>query len=370
MARPLLICSKSIHVRSGAGQMIVSQARYFRSQGEAVTVCCQKLGRGSPAALTGIPCQSMSKPVRLLLRSRMRDRLYLHRISRLQRSNGGLIVDHGQSIENADISYVHNFLAPQYASRIPGYLADRRFPWPTENSRSILVANSLMVQRALLEQLKLPEERVLLEYPGYDAGRFSPNVRYERRAESRRQLRIDNEAPVVGLVTSGNFEKRGLHRFLDCVSELRRRHSGLRALVIGAGQWPRALSSHHLYRSGQVLYRPSSFVPEHFFAALDLFLFPARYEEFGIVVLEAMAMGIPVVTSTAVGASELLVAASDRLVIEAGDDEVSSYCRRATDVLGLSDADNKALGAALQRVAQNHTHAAHNGRIHKCISRL
>ena len=62
-------------------------------------------------------------------------------------------------------------------------------------------------------------------------------------------------------------------------------------------------------RDGVVRYRPKSGNVERWFAALDLFLYAARFEEFGMVVAEAQAMGVPVLTSRLVGASECLPAA-------------------------------------------------------------
>jgi glycosyltransferase involved in cell wall biosynthesis len=55
-----------------------------------------------------------------------------------------------------------------------------------------------------------------------------------------------------------------------------------------------------------VHHRPKGARPERWLAALDLFLYAARYEEFGMVVAEAQAMGVPVLTSRLVGASECL----------------------------------------------------------------
>jgi glycosyltransferase involved in cell wall biosynthesis len=55
-----------------------------------------------------------------------------------------------------------------------------------------------------------------------------------------------------------------------------------------------------------LLYRPKSRAPERWFSALDLFLYPALFEEFGMVVLEAQALGLPIVTSRRVGAAECL----------------------------------------------------------------
>ena len=63
------------------------------------------------------------------------------------------------------------------------------------------------------------------------------------------------------------------------------------------------------FARGVVRYRPKSRHPEPWFAALDLFLYPARFEEFGMVLAEAQAMGVPVLTSRRVGASECLPSA-------------------------------------------------------------
>ena len=51
---------------------------------------------------------------------------------------------------------------------------------------------------------------------------------------------------------------------------------------------------------------PKSRTPEPWFAALDVFLYAAHFEEFGLVVNEAQAMGVPVLTSRRVGAAECL----------------------------------------------------------------
>jgi glycosyltransferase involved in cell wall biosynthesis len=343
--------------------MIASQARFFGQRNHAVTVSCEKLGRGGRDALSGVSLQYLPKPARLLLPAFLRDRLYTKRAARFRSTARGKIIDHGQSVRAADISYVHNFMVPGYVDRLDGYLPDQerevRF-WDGIGEHSTIVANSQMVRRGLLELVDMPEQQVAVVYPGYDPRRFSVAARRKLRTSSRDELGVEDEQILIGLVTSGDFQKRGLVQFLDCIAEIRRENAGVRALVLGGMRRPRILSSHPLYQSGALLYQESSFTPEKYFAALDVFLYPARYEEFGIVVLEAMAMGIPVITSTAVGASELLLQAKKELVIGASGDDVVAYCDRVTQVLEMSAARAAELSSALEEVALKHTEEHHN----------
>jgi UDP-glucose:(heptosyl)LPS alpha-1,3-glucosyltransferase len=56
----------------------------------------------------------------------------------------------------------------------------------------------------------------------------------------------------------------------------------------------------------RVVFRPRSRQVERYFAAADVFLFPTLFETFGMVIAEAMAAGLPVITSRAAGAAELI----------------------------------------------------------------
>jgi UDP-glucose:(heptosyl)LPS alpha-1,3-glucosyltransferase len=56
----------------------------------------------------------------------------------------------------------------------------------------------------------------------------------------------------------------------------------------------------------RVVFHPFSRHIERFFAAADLFIFPTIYESYGMVISEAMASGLPVITSRAAGAAELI----------------------------------------------------------------
>jgi glycosyltransferase involved in cell wall biosynthesis len=58
--------------------------------------------------------------------------------------------------------------------------------------------------------------------------------------------------------------------------------------------------------SERVRFVPPTPAVARYYAAADLFLFPTFYDTFGLVIGEAMASGLPVVTSRAAGAAELI----------------------------------------------------------------
>jgi glycosyltransferase involved in cell wall biosynthesis len=139
-------------------------------------------------------------------------------------------------------------------------------------------------------------------------------------------------------------------------------------LVLGGRKEPRFLADHPARRAGQIVYLPTTDRPEQCLSALDVFLYPARYEEFGIVVLEAMAMGIPVVTSTAVGASELVTEVNRAGVLAAPSDGVSAYSEQVTSVLQMSAHQRLALAETSAEVARQYTSDRHNAAVYALLA--
>jgi len=369
----LYIGRGTVNIRSGAGEMIANQADFFSRQQYSVTVCCNRLSRGTRGAFDNATIRHQSWLSRALTSKTRQESRLIDTIRNLRDKHPGTLIDHGLRLGSADISYVHNFLAPEYKDHIEGYMSRQepleRF-WKETPDQHLIIANSMLVKRGLLESCGLPEARVEVIYPGYDPLRFNLDSCKSLRPVTRRQLGIGDETKLVGLVTSGDFHKRGLDRFLDCIEQLKQMIPGLKGLVLGGRKCPEVLKSHRLLRSGEVFYQPSTFFPEKYFAALDVLLYPARYEEFGIVILEAMAMGLPVVTSTATGASEILASASARCVVGTSAEDIDSLCKRTRQLLQLTGQERSDLGKVLSQEAVRHTHEIHNEQLGRWVKRF
>ncbi|UPT74928.1 MAG: glycosyltransferase family 4 protein [Elusimicrobiota bacterium] len=172
----------------------------------------------------------------------------------------------------------------------------------------VLVANSELMKKDVVTRFAVPEDMIEVIYPGFDTCRFNAGSREDLGPAMRAELGVATDAVLYGLVTSGDFEKRGLPAFLRAFASAARANPAARALVVGKESRPgpyRALAR-ELGVAERVLFRDP--MPEvwRFYHALDVYVHPARWEEFGMSVLEALACGLPVITGARVGAAELL----------------------------------------------------------------
>jgi UDP-glucose:(heptosyl)LPS alpha-1,3-glucosyltransferase len=89
----------------------------------------------------------------------------------------------------------------------------------------------------------------------------------------------------------------------------------------------------------RVIFHPHSRRVETFFAAADAFVFPTLYDSFGLVICEAMASGLPVVTSRAAGAAELITDGEDGLLTDQpwDADAIAAHLARLRDDPGLRE---------------------------------
>lgn len=160
----------------------------------------------------------------------------------------------------------------------------------------LVVAVSGRVRHELLS-IGLPEERIRVVLSGVDLEEFSPGN------ADRRALGLPEDVPLALFV--GEIQSR--RKNLDTVLKALVRVPPLHLAVTGAvrrSPYPRFASLLGVDRRVHFMGHRTD-VPEIMRAA-DVFVLPARYEPLGLVLLEALASGLPVVTAATVGAAELV----------------------------------------------------------------
>jgi UDP-glucose:(heptosyl)LPS alpha-1,3-glucosyltransferase len=182
-----------------------------------------------------------------------------------------------------------------------------------------------------------------------DTTEFSPANRTALRADMRARWAIPDEAFCL-LFLGHNFRLKGLWQVLDVVAGLAPDGPDVHLLVAGrgTGEGQRRKARRLVEARGmwdRVTLAGPVRPPLHALAASDALLHLSWHDSFGFAVLEAMACGLPVVTTPYTGVSELIEdRVSGRVVDPARDSEVVAAIRdlsspRYRDTIGAAGAD-------------------------------
>jgi UDP-glucose:(heptosyl)LPS alpha-1,3-glucosyltransferase len=179
----------------------------------------------------------------------------------------------------------------------------------------LLVVNSEMVRTHAEHFYGIPPERVRVIHNAIDPGRFTESDRPRIRAEERRRWDV-GPSEVVAAFIAMNYQLKGLAPLLHAVARLPE-HLPFTLVVAGSPRmspWLRIVD--RLGIGDRVNFiGPIADVRRVYFAA-DLHVHPTFYDPCSGVVIEAMACGLPVITSRFNGAAELMQAPRDGFVLD------------------------------------------------------
>lgn len=153
-----------------------------------------------------------------------------------------------------------------------------------------------------------------------------------------------NAVPVIG--SMGRFvEKKGFAHYIKALGALKRSGATFKAMLGGDGELENDLKvlaqaeglGEDLTFSGWVVDKNA------FFSQLDIFVLPSLHEPFGIVLIEAMAAGMPTITTDSEGPSEITAHGVDGLIYPKGNAE--ALTKALSDLLQAPD-KAAAMGAA------------------------
>ena len=232
----------------------------------------------------------------------------------------------------------------EYAARsalraVPWTLADmhweRQF-YESHRPYPDVIAQSGYMRDQILGSYKIPAEHVHVVHNAVDLEEYTPARRLALREEMRARWEIPADALCL-LFLGHNFRLKGLWQMLEVLPRLRDLSRPVHLLVAGKGTGePQRRKARRLVQAlgleEQVTFAGDVRPSLHAHAAADALLHLSWHDSFGFVSLEAMASGLPVVTTRYVGASELIVDGESGLLVDpARDDEIIEAIRRLAD---------------------------------------
>lgn len=200
------------------------------------------------------------------------------------------------------------FSAKQWVN---GWIEDA--PYKRESFQKI-VAISDMVKRDIMQWYQIPEERIAVVYNGVDTEHFHPrNRRY--REEIRRRHGIGDEWVI--LFVSNNFRMKGLGFLMKALAKIKKEAAPpFRLLILGRDHQDSYLRlARGLGILEEVVFVGSTEQPEKYYGASDLLVHPTFYDACSLTVLEALATGLPVITTHSNGASGIITQGQEGFVI-------------------------------------------------------
>lgn len=233
-------------------------------------------------------------------------------------------------ILNGDIFSVHSVphagWVREVRKRSPS-LFDRAIMWVErktimngEASRFFPVS-TIAIEAFRRKYATLPGEWLALA-PGVDVSRFSTPDRTVCRKKIRDRYGIGGSDTLL-LFVGMNFEVKGLDTIIAALAKARaaQPEASIHLLVVGRGDENKYRKMAQSLGIGNAVTFAGTQTDglERYYRAADIFIMLSKFDTFGMVVLEAMAAGLPVIVSPNVGAKDLVQEGINGFVLPESD---------------------------------------------------
>ncbi len=208
-------------------------------------------------------------------------------------------------------------------------------------------AVSESTRRFLVAHEGMTEARTTTLHNGIDLAIFQP--RPEQRAAARKKWALPEEAFVVGGIGRLTYQKN-FALFLEVAADVVARHSQACFVIVGTGDDDAALRAQAAALGLGERVRFLGYVGDMtaLYPALDMLLLTSRYEGLPITILEAMAVGLPIVASRLDGVEEVLADGDDCALV--APDDRAGFAARIGEMIAQPALAQRYATAALAKV--------------------
>lgn len=222
-------------------------------------------------------------------------------------------------------------------------LLNARWEKQAFHQAKVVVAVSQRVRQELVD-IGIAKESIRVILCGVGLQEFFPGE------GDRQKFGLPEHVPLALFVGDIRINRKNLDSVLHALVDVPELHLAVVGPTDGS-PYPQLAAQLELSDRVYFLGSPSGIVPE-LMRAVDIFVFPSRYEPFGLVVIEAMASGLPTITATTTGASELI---TPECGVVLSDTEDRKGLAEALSKLASNPAVRQRMGQAARAVAEQHS---------------
>ncbi len=246
-----------------------------------------------------------------------------------------------------------------------------------------IIAISEMVKKNVINNYGVSPDEIEVIYNGVNVEKFHPENRKKYKNEIRQKHGLADTDFVVLFAGSG-FERKGVKFLLKAIESI---SAPISLMIVGKGSDKKfktarhvqatnvqgnvipAKAGHHvgdptvagIQKKGTIVFCGPQKDIHKYYASSDIFVFPTMYEPFGNVHLEALASGLPVITTKYSGAAEIIKDGVNGFVVQKPEDFESI----AEKIEGVFNDREKlvSMGKNARRLAEEFTYKRHIDKI-------
>lgn len=179
------------------------------------------------------------------------------------------------------------------------------------------VAVSNLTRDIFLQEYKINPDEVVVIHPGINLDDYPLSDRENIRNSVRKEYGINPTSRII-LFVSMNFEIKGLDYILAALTKLKAQNLKFKLIVVGKGnikKYEKMIAETQI--SADVIFTGPLNKEDliRLYLAGDMYTMLSKFDTFGMVVLEAMAAGLPVIISNNVGAKDLVTEGKNGFII-------------------------------------------------------
>ena len=213
-----------------------------------------------------------------------------------------------------------------------------------ENTR-IIITNSQLSKTLIGEYYDYPQDRIHVIYNGVDHEQFLPDPDYQE--DSRIKL----------LFVGQDFKRKGLANVIEAFAMAREKGHDCSLRVIGSDKpEPYRELAQKLEVADAIEFEGPTREIQKAYQTSELFVFPSLYDPFANVVLESLACGLPALTTTTNGSSEIIDEGKNGYVVTGATDHLANdLADRIIQFLELTPEDRQKMRLASRETAERYT---------------